>query len=193
MRRFLLPFTAVLGAVVLGSVVAFAEDEPPANSEEVFIKEVQAAGQAWQFSGVKLPRGYTATITVTGAWTINETWDKKVGAGGNSDYQASEMYVKSGAHEGCLLVRVGDTVQAFSKDDEVIRITSPGTIYFCANDVATTEGVAKAETFLDGITIQPAKDAQGSGYQDNDGVLKVRVAVSKTKKENAPKKNDGEK
>jgi hypothetical protein len=186
--RFLLPFVAILWSVVLGSVSALAEDETPANSEEVFIKEVQASGQAWQYSGVKLPAGYTATITATGTWTINETWDKKVGAAGNSDYKAGDAYVKSGANEGCLLVRVGDTVQAFSKDDEVIRINAPGKIYFCANDLPTTEGLKKAELFLEGIPIQPSKDAQGFGYQDNDGVIKVRVAVSKSKKEGDPKK-----
>jgi len=193
MRRFLLPFAAILGAVVLGSVAALAEDEKSTNSEEVFIKEVQAEGQAWQYSGVKLPKGYTATITATGTWGINETWDKKVGAGGNLEYKASDAYVKSGAAEGCLLVRVGDTILAFSKDDEVIRVSTPGAIYFCANDVPTNEGLAKAELFLEGIPIQPAKDAHGSGYQDNDGVIKVRVAVSMTKKETSAKKGDGDK
>jgi hypothetical protein len=193
MRRFLLPFAAILGAVVLGSVAALAEDEKSTNSEEVFIKEVQAEGQAWQYSGVKLPKGYTATITATGTWGINETWDKKVGAGGNLEYKASDAYVKSGAAEGCLLVRVGDTILAFSKDDEVIRVSTPGAIYFCANDVPTNEGLAKAELFLEGIPIQPAKDAHGSGFQDNDGVIKVRVAVSMTKKEISPKKGDGDK
>jgi hypothetical protein len=193
MRRFLLPFAAILGAVVLGSVAALAEDEKSTNSEEVFIKEVQAEGQAWQYSGVKLPKGYTATITATGTWGINETWDKKVGAGGNLEYKASDAYVKSGAAEGCLLVRVGDTILAFSKDDEVIRVSTPGAIYFCANDVPTNEGLAKAELFLEGIPIQPAKDAHGSGFQDNDGVIKVRVAVSMTKKETSAKKGDGDK
>jgi len=193
MRRLLLPFVAILGSAVLGSVGALAEDEKPTNSEEVFIKEVQAEGQAWQYSGVKLPKGYTATITATGTWGINETWDKKVGPGGNPDYKAADTYVKSGASEGCLLVRVGDTILAFSKDDEVIRINTPGAIYFCANDVATNEGLAKAELFLEGIPIQPAKDAQGSGFQDNDGIIKVRVAVGLTKKENSPKKSDGDK
>lgn len=193
MHRFLLPFVALLAVVALGSVAAIAEDETSTNAEEVFVKEVQAEGQAWQYSGVKLPKGYTATITATGTWGINATWDKKVGAAGNTDYQASDAYVKSGAHEGCLLVRVGDTIQAFSKDDEVIRINTPGKIYFCANDVATNEGLARAELFVQGIPIQPAKDAHGSGYQDNDGVIKVRVAVGKTKKESPPKKTDGEK
>ncbi|HEV3436410.1 MAG TPA: hypothetical protein VG122_03560 [Gemmata sp.] len=193
MRRFLLPFAAILGAVALGSVAALAEDEKATNSEEVFIKEVQAEGQAWQYSGVKLPKGYTATISATGTWGINETWDKKVGPGGNPEYKASDAYVKSGATEGCLLVRVGDTILAFSKDDEVIRVSTPGAIYFCANDVPTSEGLAKAELFLEGIPIQPAKDAHGSGYQDNDGVIKVRVAVSMTKKETSPKKGDGDK
>jgi hypothetical protein len=188
MSRFLLPFLAILGATVLGSVGARAEDEKPTNSEEVFIKEVQAEGQAWQYSGVNLPKGYTATITATGTWGVNETWDKKVGPGGNPVYEASEAYVKNGAHEGCLLVRVGDTILAFSKDDEVIRVNTPGKIYFCTNDVATSEGLARAESFLEGIPIQPAKDAHGSGYQDNDGVIKVRVAVGKTKNENSPTK-----
>jgi hypothetical protein len=193
MRRLLLPFAAILGSAVLGAVGALAEDDKPSSWQEVFIKEVQAEGQAWQYSGVTLPKGYTATITATGTWTINETWDKKVGPGGNPEYDAGDAYVKSGAHEGCLLVRVGDTVLAFSKDDEVIRVNTPGRIYFCANDVATSEGVAKAELFLEGIPLQPAKDAQGSGYQDNDGIIKVRVAVSKTKKEDSPKKDDKDK
>jgi hypothetical protein len=193
MRRFLLPFVAILGSIALGSVAAVAEDEKPTNSEEVFIKEVQADGQAWQYSGVKLPKGYTATITATGTWGINETWDKKVGPGGNPEYKASDAYVKSGAAEGCLLVRVGDTILAFSKDDEVIRVNTPGAIYFCANDVPTNEGLARAEVFLEGIAIQPAKDAHGSGFQDNDGVIKARVAVSISKKESSPKKGDADK
>jgi hypothetical protein len=185
--RFLLSFVAILGSVVLGSVSAVAEDEAPASAEEVFIKEVQAGGQAWQYSGVKLPAGYTATIAATGTWTINETWDKKVGPAGNTDYKAGDGYVKSGANEGGLLVRVGDTVLAFSKDDEVIRIQQPGKIYFCANDVATTEGLKRAESFVQGIVIQPQKDAHGSGFQDNDGIIKTRIAVSKSKKEGEKK------
>jgi hypothetical protein len=184
MYRSSLPIAAILGAVVLGSVAA---GEDPTDSEEVFIKEVQAAGQAWQFSGVYLPKGYTATVTAGGTWGVNETWEKKVGPGGHPDYQAGDAYVKSGAHEGCLLVRSGDTVLAFSKDDEVIRINTPGNIYFCANDVATAEGLEKADTFVLGIPIQPAKDAHGSGYQDNDGVIKARVVVGKTKKEGSKK------
>ncbi|QJW92875.1 hypothetical protein [Frigoriglobus tundricola] len=182
MDRFLLSFVAILGAVLLGGVSAVAEDEAPANAEEVFTKDVQAAGQAWQFSGVELPAGYTAAITASGAWTINETWDKKVGAAGHPEYKAGDAYVKSGAGEGSLLVRVGDTVLSFSKDDEVIRIQQPGRIYFCANDVATEEGLKRAELFVQGIPIQPLKDAHGSGFQDNDGTLKVRVAVTKSKK-----------
>jgi hypothetical protein len=191
--RISLSLVAILGAVVLGCVGAQAEDETPANWEEVFTKEVQASGQAWQYSGVKLPAGYTATITATGTWQINETWDKKVGPAGNSDFKAGETYVKSGVNEGCLLVRVGDAVQAFSKDDEVIRISTPGKIYFCANDAATDEGLAKAELFVQGIPIQPAKGAAGNGYQDNDGVIKVRVAVSKSKKVADPKKPEVDK
>jgi hypothetical protein len=192
MNRFLLSLSAVLGAVVLGAFGAPAADEPPVW-EEVFIKEIQASGQAWQYSGVKLPAGYTATITATGTWQINETWDKKVGASGNSDYKAGDAYVKSGANEGCLLVRVGDKVQAFSKDDEVVRITAPGKIFFCANDIATNDGLAKAELFVQGIPIQPGKDAHGNGFQDNDGVIKVRVVVTKSKKDGEPKKRDEEK
>ncbi|VTR97995.1 Uncharacterized protein OS=Pseudomonas putida S12 GN=RPPX_03510 PE=4 SV=1 [Gemmata massiliana] len=188
MNQFLLSFVAILGAVVLGTVRAGAETEAPANSEEVFIKEVQASGQAWQYSGVKLPAGYTAAITATGTWTINETWDKKVGAGGNSDFKAEGTYLKSGANEGSLLVRVGDTVTAFSKDDDVLRVDGPGKIYFCANDTATPEGVKRAELFVQGIPIQPAKDALGSGYQDNDGVIKARVAVGRSKKDGTPEK-----
>ena len=188
MDRFLLSFVAILGALALGSIRAAAEDEAAAKVEEVFVKEVQADGQAWQYSGVKLPAGHTAAITATGTWTINETWDKKVGPAGHSEYKAADSYVKSGANEGALLVRVGDTVLTFAKDDEVLRISQAGKIYFCANDVATTEGVKKAELFLQGIPIQPAKDAQGSGFQDNDGILKVRIAVSKSKPEANPKK-----
>jgi hypothetical protein len=190
MNRFLLSVATILAFTVAGVVGA---DDAPANSEEVFVKEVQADGQAWQYSGVKLPKGYTATITATGTWGINATWDKKVGPAGHSQHTAGDAYLKSGAGEGCLLVRVGDTVTAFSKDDEVIRITTPGKIYFTANDVATEDGLAKAETFVQGIPIQPAKDAHGSGYQDNDGVIKVRVAITKTKKNDAPKKNDADK
>jgi hypothetical protein len=193
MGRALLPLAALVGSIVLGSIGACAEDEKPANWEEVFIKEVQASGQAWQYSGAELPAGYTATITATGTWQINETWDKKVGPAGNSDFPAGDAYVKSGANEGCLLVRIDDTVQAFSKDDEVIRISAPGKIYFCANDVATTEGLTKAALFVQGIPIQPSKDAHGNGYQDNEGVLKVRIAVSKSKKEGEAKKRDGDK
>jgi hypothetical protein len=189
----LLSLTAVFGVVVLGAVGAPAGDEPPANWEEVFVKEIQADGQAWQYSGVKLPAGYTATITTTGTWQINETWDKKVGAGGNSTYKAGDAYVKSGANEGCLLVRTGDKVQAFSKDDEVVRITTPGKIYFCANDIATDDGLAKAELFVQGIPIQPGKDAHGNGYKDNDGALKVRLVVTKSKKDGEPKKREEDK
>lgn len=193
MRRFLLPLAVILGSAVAGLVGALAEDTKAPTFEEVFVKEVQADGQAWQYSGVKLPKGYTATITATGTWTINETWDKKVGPGGNSDYQASDAYLKSGAHEGCLLVRVGDTILAFSKDDEVIHVNIPGKIYFCANDVATNEGLAKAELFLQGIPIQPAKDAHGNGFQDNEGTIKVKVVVGKAKTENSTKKADTDK
>jgi hypothetical protein len=182
-----------LTAVLLGSIGARADDEKTAIWEEVFRKEVQAAGQAWQYSGVDLPTGYSATITATGTWQINETWEKKVGPGGNSDFRAGDTYVKSGANEGCLLVRVGDAVRAFSEDDEVIRVTGPGKIYFCANDIATTEGLAKAELFVHGIPIQPAQGASGSGFQDNDGIIKVRVAVTKSKAAAGPKKRGEDK
>jgi len=180
MCRFLLPFALVLMTGAQGTVGAFAEDLKT-TAEEVFMKEIQADGQAWQYSGVTLSKGFTATITASGTWTINETWDKKVGAGGNPEYDASDAYVKPGAHEGSLLIRVGDTILAFSKDDETIHISTPGKIYFCANDVATSDGLNKAETFLGGIPIQPGKDAHGSGFQDNDGIIKVRVGVSKSK------------
>ena len=177
MDRFLLSFVAVLGAVVLGSVSAVAEDEAPANAEEVFTKEVQAIGQAWQYSGVELPAGFTAAVSASGTWTINETWDKKVGAAGHPEYKGGDAYVKSGASEGGLLVRVGDTVLTFSKDDEVIKIQQPGRIYFCANDVATNDGLKRAELFVQGIPIQPSKDAHGNGFQDNEGALKVWIGI----------------
>jgi hypothetical protein len=186
-NRVLLALAATLGSVV-GSVGVLAEEKAPDKFEEVFVKEVQADGQAWQFSGVELPPGYTAAITATGTWTINETWDKEVGPGGHAEFKASDSYVKSGAAEGCLLVRVGDTVTAFSKDDETVKITAPGRIHLCANDCATAEGTKKAELFLQGIPLQPAKDAGGSGYQDNSGALKVRLVVRKaTKDEKAEK------
>lgn len=177
----------MLGFVV-GSVGVLAEEKATDKFEEVFVKEVQADGQAWQFSGVELPLDYTATITSAGTWTINETWDKEVGAGGHAEFKAADSYVKSGAPEGCLLVRVGDTVTAFSKDDETVKISAPGRIYFCANDCATAEGTKKAELFLQGIPLRPAEGAGGSGYQDNSGALKVRIVVRKAKKDEKAEK-----
>lgn len=179
MKRFVLAVAVVAGSV-LGSARALPDDEVP--FEEVFVKEVQANGQAWQFSGVKLPEGYTATITATGSWGINETWEKKVGAGGNSDFAAADNYVKPGAREGCLLVRTADTFVAFDKDDGKVVIDKPGKIYFVANDLPTEEGLKRAALFVQGVPIQTAKDAGGSGYQDNTGALTVRIVVRKNKK-----------
>lgn len=175
MNRFVLAVAASAG-VFVGALRAL-DDEAP--FEEVYVKEVQAHGQAWQFAGVRLPEGYTATVTATGTWGINATWEKKVGAGGNPEYTAAEGYVKPGAHEGCLLVRVGDAVTAFDTDDQKVRLDAPGRVYLCANDVPTEAGLKRAALFVRGIPVPAAKSAGGDGFQDNTGALTVKVVVRK--------------
>jgi hypothetical protein len=172
MRRIL---TLVVAALAV-QVAASADRPSPGGVTE---KEVHAARQAWQYSGVDLPQGSEARISATGGWEINPTWEKKVGAGGNSEYKAADNYVKPGANEGCLLVKVGDTVRAFAKDGEVIRVTTPGKIYFCANDLPTDDGFTKAKEYANAVPIPAAKDAGGDGFLDNSGTLKVRIEVKK--------------
>jgi hypothetical protein len=109
-------------------------------------------------------------------------WERRVGAGGNPTYKGDERYVKSGANEGCLLVRTGDTVLAFSRDDEVIRISTPGKIYFCANDEPTPEGAARSRHYLGALPIPGTRETGGLGFLDNCGTLEVRIVVKKSEK-----------
>ena len=177
MRR-VLP-SVLFGLLLVWTGPALTGAPPQATPEEIFTREVQAVGQAWQFSGIDLPAGYAATLTASGNWKINPLWNKKVRAGGNQEFRGVEGYVKQGANQGCLLIRAGDTIMAFSKDDEVVRITTPGKIYFCTNDLPNENGVSPANDYIAAIPIPAAKDAIGAGFLDNRGKLRVRIAVKK--------------
>jgi hypothetical protein len=147
------------------------------TEEDVFLREVPAVVQAWQFSGVDLPPGYAAVISATGKWSY---WPAKgtMGPAGNGAKTKDANLVKSGPANGCLLVRTGDTVLAFAKDDQVIRVTTPGPIYFCCNDTRTDEGTRRAAGSVHALPIKGSGD-KGMGFTDNTGVLLVRIAVSK--------------
>jgi hypothetical protein len=176
--------TTILVAIPVQSIVPDRDDV-----ERVTEKEILAEAQAWQYSGVDLGQGFVATITASGEWKINPQWKRKVGPSGNPKAKAGKFYLKFGAAEGCLLVRNGDTVLAFSRDADTIVINKPGKIYFCANDEPTADGVTrfkdlleskKGKHFLDALPIPALKEESGgSGFLDNSGSIKVRVAVKK--------------
>src|SRR6185369_9494852 len=113
------------------------------------------------YSGVNLPEGYVARISVSGEWKPNPYWKYKIGAGGdaNSKIDAGKFYVKPGVKEGCLLVKSGDTILPFVKDDTVIEIKSPGKIYFCCNDEMTVAGEAKYKEIAAGPRGKELADA----------------------------------
>jgi hypothetical protein len=143
---------------------------------ETFLKEVEAAAQAWQFSGVDLPEGYEAIITAKGMWTSSPNFGP-VGPGGGEVTKNPHM-VKNGARHGALLVRTGDTVRDFSRDDQTIKINTAGPIYFCSNDARSKEGFSGAKDYIHGIPIRPVSE-KGVGFADNTGVLQVRIVVRK--------------
>ncbi len=192
MKRFWLLLVTVATIAATASAQSVVPDRGPADAERVMEKEILAEAQAWQYGGVDLGKGFVATITASGEWKINPLWKRKVGPGGNPQAQAGKFYLKLGAAEGCLLVRSGETVMAFSRDADTIVINTPGKIYFCANDEPTDEGVTrfkdlleskKGKSFLDAIPIPALKDASGgSGFLDNTGFIKVRVATKKVDK-----------
>ena len=172
--------------------VGVAQSKPVRGGKEIVEKEIYAEAQAWQFSGIDLPKGSTATITATGKWNVNPQWKKKVGPAGNAKVKAGMFYLEPGAHEGCLLLRSGDTVRAFSDDAQTIVIDTPGKIYFCANDEPTQDGLARfkdlvggknGKRFADAIPIDAKEQASGgSGFLDNTGAIKIRIQIEKNSK-----------
>src|SRR5262249_20224267 len=131
-------------------------------------------------SGIDLAKGQVATITASGTWVTNPMMKgPNVGAGGHVYNKAGKTYVKPGAGEGCLLVRTGDTVLAFTRNNDAVRITTPGKIYFCTNDEPTEAGFARAREYTNGMPIPAAKDTIGVGFGDNSGALKVKVEVKR--------------
>jgi hypothetical protein len=172
MNRAVFAFT-LAGWVGLSAIAV----QGRAPAQEVFLREVQAAGQAWQFSGVDLPEGYEAAISAKGMWTTHPR-EGAVGAGGGEIDPGDKFYVKNGAAHGCLLVRTGDKVLSFSKDDQVVHIETPGPIYFCANDARTQEGARRSRGYINSLPI-PGMTNRGVGFTDNRGELLVRIVVKK--------------
>jgi hypothetical protein len=176
------------------TVLAGIAQSKPARGggKEVVEKEVYAEAQAWQYSGIDLPQGFSAAITSSGEWKINPQWKKNVGAAGNPKIKAGRFYLKPGANEGCLLVRSGDAILHFSRDAEEILVTTPGKIYFCANDEPTQDGFARLKDLLEGKNAKryadaiPVKAAEnesgGSGFLDNTGAIKIRLEVKRSEK-----------
>jgi hypothetical protein len=113
-----------------------------------------------------------------------------LGAAGKSKTKAGNTYVKPGAQEGCLLVRIGDDILTFTKDDDKIVIKTPGKIYFCSNDEPTEDGATRFKELLEGKNAKdyegalpiaaPKETSVGVGFLDNIGSLHVRLTVVKT-------------
>jgi hypothetical protein len=142
---------------------------------------VRADQQAWQYSGVDLPRGYLATLRATGQWTAVPGYGP-VGPGGHPELsKALEFYVLPGANRGCLLVRSGDILLAFSRDEEAVEIITPGKIYFCCNDERTPQGAQKTQPGKEDIAIPKASFRFGEGFADNNGTIKVTLTVEKAR------------
>jgi hypothetical protein len=162
--------TLVAGLFLVANSPAMAED---------FEKDVQASVPPWQYSGVDIPPGYMAVVTVTGGWSANPGWGRKVGAGGNPEYKAGSRCAREGANEGCLLVMLGNgEVIAFSRDDEQIKVTTPGKLHFACNDEPTQPGYGEAPVRIGPFGIgSPNQD--GAGYRDNSGTLKVRISLKR--------------
>ena len=168
-----------------------ALSDAPKN-EAVTEKEIHAEAQAWQYSGVDLAKDHVATITAKGEWKINPLWKQAFGAGGKPKSPAGLSYLKSGANHGCLLLRTGDEIVAFSKDDDTLVIKTPGKIYFCANEEPNEDGVARFKEQMEGkrakdyagaLAIPAPKEAStGCGFLDNTGSLRVRLVVTKVEK-----------
>lgn len=68
------------------------------------------------------------------------------------------------APEGCLLVKVGDTVHHFSRDDETIEVRTPGDLSFGPNEDTHGEHKEAHQHF--------------ASYDDNTGELDVTVVIS---------------
>ena len=110
-----------------------------------FEKDIQASIPQWQYAGVDLPPGFVAEITVTGGWSANPAWGRLVGAGGNPEAKAKGTYAREVANEGALLLKLGDgEVIAFTRDDESIKVTTPGKLTFLCNDEPTQPGYGKS-------------------------------------------------
>jgi hypothetical protein len=170
-----------------GPARSVVPDRP--NAGAVFEKDIHAEAQAWQFSGVDLPKGAIASLSAKGSWKTNPLWRQSFGAGGNPKTKAGTFYLRAGAKEGCLLVRIGNTVLPFFKDEDVVVVDTPGKIYCCANDEPTEDGTARFKDLLEGKHAKGYRDALpiqalkrgngGSGFLDNVGIITVRVAVKK--------------
>jgi len=185
-------FSLVSLVVLLLAVFPKAPVPTERKNEAVTEKEIHSEAQAWQYSGVDLPKDQVATITAKGEWKTNPRWKQAFGAGGNPAKKAGSTYLKPEATEGCLLIRTGDDILAFSKDDDTLVIKTPGKIYFCVNDEPTEDGVTRFKDLIEGknakdyvgaVAIPAPKDAsKGSGFLDNIGSLRVHVVVKKAEK-----------
>lgn len=144
--------------------------------------EVKAQSSRWQSPGVRLAPGYVAEIKVSGTWFINPLWDRQYGAGGHPELKSAGEYALPGANEGCLLVAVGDTVLAFTQDDETKTVKGYGLIAFLANDAPEKKemGRLRGVKSIAGIPLGGKGEASTGGFADNRGVLKVTITIRKS-------------
>jgi hypothetical protein len=167
---------SMLKKLIVGLLLVAATSEARA---EDFEKDIQASIPEWQNAGVDVPPGFVAVITAKGGWTANPAWGKLVGAGGNPEFKAKRTYALEGANEGALLLKLGNgEVIAFTRDDESIKVTTPGKLLFLCNDEPTQFGYGKSSFTIFNLDLGAA-NTDGAGFQDNSGALRIRISVRK--------------
>jgi len=146
---------------------------------EVVVFKAQARTPAWQFSGVELKQGDSVVITVSGGWVVipqRGVWDA---AGQNNDEPAGDRSMAPGRRLGCLLVRVGDDkdFKPFTRDFTgavaPMRVTTPGKIYFVANDEPPNTDTLRV------AGIGEEYRWGHKGFDDNSGELTVTLTVTR--------------
>jgi hypothetical protein len=151
-----------------------ADDQKAAPSVAVtdlyYTNQVQARAENWTCSGLDVLEGDSATLTVSGEWTV--TPGRKSDAGGNgTPADGGGQPALTGVNEGALIVgrkHHGNFVETiyFTSNSDKKYIQKPGEICFLANDYHHPKN--------------------GAGYKDNSGSLTVLLHIRTTHPEHYP-------